>query len=281
MRRAALSTALVSSVLAAGCSGATPSPDPEPRPPGLTLGFTQILPEEGSNRGLLRVINREARPVTVTAVGLSWSGYGDVLEPTDGAKVGPSESELMLRVALPPPRCTPSREPPAEPVRARLVVEGRRLTQALTAPAQTYVERLWRTQCDRRLLRGSLRIRYAENPRVVAGRDGYHVGGALVLTRLDSLAPVRVISTGGSVLYDVRVPDRTMPASLDTIRVPLLVLPGNRCDEHAIGQATAPFDFSVTLRLGSRRVRQPIPPPRAIRRAASTMLRRHCAGASS
>ena len=268
-------------MLTAACSGATPPrPDPEPDPPSLELGFTQILPEEGTSRGLLRVINREARPVTVTAVGLSWPGYGEVLEPTDGAKVVPAESELMLRVELPPPRCTATGEPPVEPVRARLVVDGHEMAHPLTGPAQTYVGRLWRTQCDRQLIRRSLRVQYADDPRVVTGPGGFHVESALELTRLDTGRAVRVVSTGGSVLYDVQVPSpSTMLPSLDAARLPLAILPGNRCDEHAIGQATAPFDFSLTLRLGNRRVLQMIRPPPAVRAAASTMLRRHCGSA--
>jgi hypothetical protein len=273
-----LSAVVVGALIASACSASTP-PRPEPRPPELEIGFTQILPEEGTDRGLLRVINHEARPVTVTAVGLSWSGYGDVLEPTDGENVVPAESELMLRVKLPPPHCTVTGDPPAAPVRARLVVDGLDVTDPLTGPAQTYVQRLWRTQCDRQLLRRSLRIRFAAHPRVVAGPRGHRVDSPLVLTRLDSNQPVHVLSADGSVLYDLRVPNRTMPTSLGSTRLPLAILPGNYCHEHAIGQATAPFDFSLTLRLGDRRILHLIRPPQPVTSAASKMLRRHCGGA--
>jgi hypothetical protein len=280
VRLATWSAVLAGSLLVAACSGSTaPRRDLNSGAPALELGFTQILPEEGTNRGLLRVINRETRAITVTAVGLSWPGYGEVLQPTDGEKVVPAESELMLRIELPPPRCTPVGGAPPDPVRGMLTVDGQEMTHELTDPAQTYVERLWRTQCDGQLLDRSLRIRYADDPRVVSMPDGYRVDSALLLTRLVTDREVRVLSTGGSVLYDLQVPDRlTIPSSFDTARVPLVILPGNRCDEHAIGQATAPFDFSLTLRLGNRRVIHVIRPPVAIRAAASSMLRRHCAG---
>jgi hypothetical protein len=62
----------------------------------------------------------------------------------------------------------------------------------------------------------------------------------------------------------------------DSVTVPIAVLPGNRCDEHAIGQATAPYDFSVTLQVGDRRVLRALPPPPSIQDAASRMLLRHC-----
>ena len=42
----------------------------------------------------------------------------------------------------------------------------------------------------------------------------------------------------------------TLPAGDDVARIPLEITPGNRCDEHARGQATAPFDFLMRLTIG-------------------------------
>ena len=52
-----------------------------------------------------------------------------------------------------------------------------------------------------------------------------------------------VADTDGSVLYRLSRPGRAvlLPGE-ESVTVPLAVLPGNRCDEHAIGQATAPYD---------------------------------------
>ena len=40
------------------------------------------------------------------------------------------------------------------------------------------------------------------------------------------------------------------PPATDVARIPLEITPGFRCDEHARGQATAPFDFLMRLRIG-------------------------------
>jgi hypothetical protein len=54
--------------------------------------------------------------------------------------------------------------------------------------------------------------------------------------------------------------------------------PGNRCDEHARGQATAPFGFLALLLIGSRHgLAQPLPRPLAARRAATRALDVACA----
>jgi hypothetical protein len=34
------------------------------------------------------------------------------------------------------------------------------------------------------------------------------------------------------------------------VRVPVRISPGNRCDEHAIGQATAPYSFKYGVEVG-------------------------------
>jgi hypothetical protein len=183
----------------------------------------------------------------------------------------------MLRVQLPPPRCTADAEPPAEPVAGRLTVGDADVEQPLTDPAQVYVHRLWRTQCDRELLESRVRIEYAGAPRQVSGPGGDAVDTALVLTRVEGDEPVRLTAVGGSVLHDLRLTGRTtLRAGVTTTRVPLQILPGNRCDEHAIGQATAPYDFFATVRIGSREVLHAIVPPQPTRSSASRMLRRHC-----
>src|SRR5687767_2911763 len=117
---------------------ATPSPAPEPARPDVDLSFTQLLPEEGTRHALLRVINPGPRSVEVTAVGIDWGGYGNVLQPTDGHKEIRPDAQLMLRLELPPPRCSPPGDRPAGPVRGRLTIDGVDIEQQLTSPAQVY-----------------------------------------------------------------------------------------------------------------------------------------------
>lgn len=271
VRVAAVAVALL---VLGGCAGDSRSPE-EPAP-SIELSFTQLLPEEGTNRALLRVINHEPRAITVTAVGLDWPGYGAAREET-GEKVVPLDSELMLRLELPQPVCTTHGRAPDDAVRGVVRVDGHDLTQPLTGPAQDYVRRLWRTQCDQELLDRSLRVAYAGDHEQSAGPGADLVRTSLVLTRVSGDQPVRVVSPRGSVLYDVRLTGRTsLPRDAESVRVGLEILPGNRCDEHAIGQATAPYDFSIVLRVGSRGIRHAISPPLPIQNAASEMLLRHC-----
>lgn len=270
--------AVAVAVLLLGVAGCADAVVPvEPDAVDLELGFTQILPEEGTSRGLLRVINHEPEPITVTAVGLAWPGFGDVLDATDGDTVVPAASELMLRVELPEPECGGSGEAPSAVVVGRLTVDGEELSRPLTGAAQEYLRRLWRAQCDQELVQRSFRIRFEDDPEQVTGEAGDRVDTALVISRLDGHEPVRLTASGGSVLYDLRLTGRrAVPSRVDESRVPLAILPGNRCDEHAIGQATAPYDFSVTLRLDGRRIVWALRPPLAVQDAASVMLLRHC-----
>jgi hypothetical protein len=269
--------AAVASLTVLSACTASPSPAPEPKParPDVELSFTQLLPEEGTRHALLRVINPGPGSVAVTAVGIAWEGYGNVLQPTDGHKEIRAGDQLMLRLELPPPRCTPFAGRPAGPVRGRLAVDGVEIEQQLTSPAQVYVRRLWRSQCDRLLLGRTTELewRLAEgSPR--RGR----VATELLLTRGRGTDAIRILGLGGTVLYRLQGPRRAVlsPAE-ETEAVPLAILPGNRCDEHAIGQATAPYDFSVTLQVGKRRMVQALHPPLAMQNAASRMLLRHCA----
>jgi hypothetical protein len=274
-RTLAAAATLIASTLVTACTS-SPAPEPErgPARPEVQLGFTQILPEEGSRHALLRVVNPGSRSLDVTAVGITWEGYGDVLQPTDGHKEIPAGDQLMLRLELPPPRCDVAASRPEEEVRGRLTVDGVDVEQALTSPAQRYVRRLWRTQCDRLLLDRTIALewRLAEGP----AEEG-RVATELLLTRRDGTDRVTVLATDGSVLYRLSTPRGAALASgAASGTVPLDVLPGNRCDEHAIGQATAPYDFSITLEVGSRRVRHALSPPLSIQNAASRMLLQHC-----
>ncbi len=85
-----------------------------------------------------------------------------------------------------------------------------------------------------------------------AGVDARALGD-LVLRRREGDEPIVVEGVDGSVLHGLRLPGRTtLPSGEDVARIPLEVTPGNRCDEHARGQATAPFDFLMRLRIGDR-----------------------------
>jgi hypothetical protein len=240
----------------------------------VELSFTQLLPEEGTRHALLRVINPGSRVLDVTAVGIAWEGYGNVLQPTDGHKEIPAGDQLMLRFELPPPTCRPSGGQPTAPVRGRLTVDGVTIEQQLTSPAQDYVRRLWRRQCDQLLLERTTDLDW----RVTVGSpEPGQVATELLLSRRSGTRAIKILSLGGTVLYELHGPRRAVLSPEERAEaVPLAILPGDRCDEHAIGQATAPYDFSVTLQVGRRRMVLELHPPLTMQNAASRMLLRHC-----
>jgi hypothetical protein len=104
--------------------------------------------------------------------------------------------------------------------------------------------------------------------------------GTLRLTRVGGDAEVEVTGVDGSVLHDLRLPrPGRLDADADEVLVPLHVVPGNRCDEHARGQATAPYDFLVRLRVaGDTEVTVAPPVPLPMQEAATRALDRACGG---
>jgi hypothetical protein len=257
----------------AGCTGDTaPQPPSTTRAPQVTLGIMQILPEEGSDRALLRVTNEGREELSVSAVGLDWPGYGAAFTVPNDATV-PAGQTLDLRTTLPDPVCTPT----SEPASGVLETAGGRVVAPLKDISQDYLRRLWRTQCDARVVSEALTLDVVGGWSQEGSGRGASAAGALVLTRRDGSEPLEVRRATGSVLYDLALDEPLVVGPEEPSgRVVVRLLPGNRCDEHARGQATAPFDFELWLAVGDRRVTVPFPVTDAASNAAQTMLDRVC-----
>ena len=128
------------------------------------------------------------------------------------------------------------------------------------------MRRLWQHAVRR--ARGEQRSRdllLAARGSVVGDGDDARALGDIVLRRRDGDEPIEVEDVDGSVLHGLRLPGpTTLAPGEDAARIPLEITPGNRCDEHARGQATAPFDFLMRLGLGDRpaipyRIEVPLP----------------------
>lgn len=278
---ARVAVAVAALVLLAGCWA---EPDSRPAPeapsgqgpvPTAELGFTQLLPLEGTRNALLRVTNTGEAAMDVTAVSIEWPGYpAGTLSPAD-ATIAAGQT-LDMRVALPDPDCSASTGPAVVGV-----VESAQGTvrHDLVATGTTYVERLWRTQCDDVLVDEALAISYSPRWAVVGEGADTVARGDIVLRRREGTEPIGVGGVDGSVLHGLRLPGpTTLAAGEQVARIPLEITPGNRCDEHARGQATAPFDFLVRLTLGDAR---PVPfqvvVPLAAMNAATEALDLACA----
>jgi len=272
--RAAVPAAVVVA-LAGGCD-ATPPPREAAGPaPSVRLGFTQLLPKAGTPDAMLRVVNTGDTELTVTGAGLAWSGYGGAFV-RDQDIVLPAGATRDLRVRLPGPRCDAGEEP----VRGTVVGGEREVTQRLTRYGEVFVRRLWQRQCGELLVDRTVRVEYGDRWTQAGPSSGPIAVGTLRLTRVGGSAEVEVTSVDGSVLHDLRLPSPSrLDGDADQAVVPLHVLPGNRCDEHARGQATAPYDFLVRLRIaGTAEVTVAPEVPLGLQEAAARALDRACGG---
>ncbi len=276
---AAALAAVVTTVLV--LSGCTAAPDGEPggdasRPaaPAVSLSFTQLLPDEGTEKGLLRVTNTSADDLHVTGIGMDWPGYGAAFRQDKDSVLAPDQT-MDLRLTLPGPDCDDTGAPVVG------VVESDRGTvrQPLVDTGEAYLRRLWTLQCSERLVADALDLRYGPRWTRRGEGKGSSILGTLELRRREGDEPVRLLGVRGSVLYDVRLPGRTeLPAGAPAASLPIEILPGNRCDEHALGQATAPFVFRLELALGSSGpLKLIVEPPPGGQDEASAMLVRACA----
>jgi len=269
---------LLAGALVGGCSAGPADREPPAPQPRVELGFTQLLPDEGTRRALLRVENVSHAELAVTAAGLDWSGYGAFTSPQDATLA--AGQTLDLRVMLPVPDCEAARGE----VRGIVRTADREVVQPLEGPSQTFVRRLHDTWCADRLLAENATIDYGDDWRVDDDvRHGEPAAvGSLIVRRQQGTEPVEVTAADGTVLYDlsVRTPV-SVPPSEPEVDVEAAILPGNRCDEHARGQATAPWTLALTLRVGegeqARTARVLVPPPAHVRQLATRALDEACA----
>jgi hypothetical protein len=264
---------LVLAVIAAGCSADDPSPNEREGGPApeVSMSVTQLLPDEGTSKALLRVTNEGEVALTVTGTGLDWSGYGEAfLRPQDDVLV--AGQTLDLRTTLPDEVCDAG----DEPVLGVLETDRGPVSQPLTASGEVYLRRLWEKRCFEQTLADQVSISYAPGWTVDEYRE--RLDGDLLLRRKTGDLPVAVSGAAGSVLYDLAVRREIVsrPGTMVT-RVPLSITPGNRCDEHAIGQATAPFTFQVVLSVdGGPESVVLVVPPVPIQEQAAALLTLHC-----
>ena len=269
---------LAALVLAGGCDGDAPAPAQQD-PPTATLGFTQLIPLEGTEHALLRVTNTTDEPFTVRSVRIEWPGYPDGPAAPEDATLTAGQT-LDLRFDLPAPACgsDDGSDDGQGPATGVVDTDRGEIREHLEADGTVYLQRLWRTQCDEALLDRTLELGYSRDWSVVGtGRDA-RARGALLLTRREGAPLVELTGVDGSVLHGLRLPGRTtLEPGRRTAEIPFEITPGNRCDEHARGQATAPFDFVVLLEIDGQRLTVPLDVPLPAMDAATEALDVACA----
>ncbi|MBA2463506.1 MAG: hypothetical protein H0V42_00820 [Nocardioidaceae bacterium] len=238
------------------------------------MSFTQLLPDEGTERGLLRVVNTSDADLHVTGIGLDWPGFGDAFRQDKDSMLLP-EQTLDLRITLPAPDC----ENDSGPVVGLVESGDAAARQELVDSGQVFVRRLWAQQCSARFVSDRVSIEYGERWRRLGSGADSSIVGTLALTRREGTEPIRLLSVQGSVLYGLSLPGpRELAAGVPKGSLPIEILPGNRCDEHARGQATAPFTFRLELKIGDAPANKVlIEPPLSGQTAATALLDRVCA----
>lgn len=270
----ALTRAVVVVLLGSSLSSCSADGDSEPAvsaQPQLALAVTQLLPRQGTRQVLLRVTNGSADPLTITGVGMRWGGYGGRFLRTEEAEV-PADGTLDVSMTVPPERCRDGADRPLGLVRTP---DGL-VEQPLTVSGEDYLRQMWERRCFEQALDSQLAVSYGD--RWVLDRDRMVLDGRLEVERLTTGDPVTFTRAIGSVLHRVELPRPVMvPQSAAGARVPVQIRPGNRCDEHAIGQATAPFTFRYGVEIGdaAEQVLQLVPPP-ALQGRINALLRLHC-----
>ena len=258
----------------AGCSaGDGPSKEPVGPKPSLTLSFTQLLPYEGTERGLLRVQKHGPEPVVITGIGLDWPGYGSAFREDKQVTLGAGRT-MTLKLTLPEPVCAQT----DAPIGATVETAGRTVHQPLSASGQQYLRHLWEKQCWSRFVEARLDIGYDDVWSQRGPDTDPRATGTLRITRTAGDEPVELLGVQGSVLYGLELTggNRLEPGT-EVLAAPVAILPGDRCDEHARGQATAPFTFRLALRIGDTPAGKVlIPPPPSGQEAATTVLDRSC-----
>jgi len=263
--------------LAAACSAGTATdrpgdPTQEEAGKAVTVTFTQLPIQVGTNEGLLRLTNNGATDLAVTGVGLDWSGYGgEFVRPKD-SEIAPGQT-LDFPVRLPRPECGDG----AAEVVGLVDVGDVTLRSKVEESGVELLRRVRMLACQEQLVRESVDIEYAEEWTAEgAGRDA-SVLGHLRLVREQGDEPILLTGVKGSVLFELALPGPSMlRQGVRSGEVPLRILPGSRCDEHARSQATAPFAFRLMLRVGRKPATVPLPPPRDVQVAANELLDRAC-----
>jgi len=240
----------------------------------VTLGFSQWGPFVGTDRALLRVENHGEETLQLTGIGLDWPGYGGEFHQAKDATLDPGRT-LDVAIDLPEPTCTETSEPVLGLVRVDAAAEVR---QELDENGQAFVRQLWIEQCATQFVQERLEIEYGNRWTRYGAGSTQTIRGTLELSRRSGSETIRLLGTRGSVLYDVGLPGAsTVPEDRRTADIPIEIATGNRCDEHAIGQATRPFEFWLRLRIGDAEpMTVSIPPTPRGQAETTALLKRVC-----
>lgn len=149
------------------------------------------------------------------------------------------------------------------------VIDGRSRRLPLRVEDPQLLNRLRQRECARERLADVVAVRLQFRGRPVTTRGEEYLPGRVVINRRPgSTRSVEVVDLGGSVLLTLvaragaRALPTNLPASVDTLVLPVLIRSAHRCDGHARGDSSQTFLLSVYLRLDDDPVQREIVVPR-------------------
>jgi hypothetical protein len=288
-RTVALAVAVLAALLTGCSSGGSEDPQepasadrtlvvtPDPLPPRVELSFTQQRIREGTRRARVRVANGTDRALRVTRVGLGWPGYAGRLQAEPYTV--PAGQVIDLPYRLPRAVCTGTAG--RAPMYGVVATRSGEIRRRLEPDGVRFLRRIWRSECDTRRVRRSVRLAWdvAGSPAATETGSGLTARRRihLVLTRVGGQAPVRVEQAQGSVLFELSLPDTpALAAASARTRAPVTVSPG-RCDEHGRSQSTQTWGWRVWVALAGREpVAVLVPPARPQQATLLAFLDRAC-----
>ena len=160
-------------VLVGACSGVAGSGRPnDSGRPSVSLSFSQLSGQVGTNEGLLRVVNTGRIDLPVTGVGLDWPGYGEQFVQEKRTTVRPGQT-VDFPVTLPEPDCAVG----TGEVRGVVEVDGSVHGAELMSPGRVLIRRIWRRACSEVFVLGRVAIEYDDRWRPTgSGRETAVVG---------------------------------------------------------------------------------------------------------
>ncbi|MET8868534.1 hypothetical protein ABZW11_36885 [Nonomuraea sp. NPDC004580] len=261
-----ITPALVTALLAAGCTGAAPaSPRPAAPPPGVTVSLAQYRSDEPVHVLQVAVRNIHETPVYFADVQLVTASF-TTLPPQRADATIRKTARTDLPLTYGPANCPPTGLPEVAPatVVAR-VGTGGEPPRAVAFPVphpDPLLARLLRDECSEHLVKQAVTIEFGPEWKQTGSGSDAVMRGDLVVTRRGP-GVVRLTSMGGTTHYIAEHPEPlgTLDAEERQVRLPIRLTPG-RCDAHAFAEAKKAFLFPirVTLDGGDERVVIVTPP---------------------
>ena len=229
-----------------------------PVPTGILAAMPfQNTQDEPARVLQIEIVNGGSEQMKVVGVQFLWSGFTTEVASRNDTIV-PGET-IDFPVPFPGATCqgdgTVATMPDVSTASVRLVLADGTERSVPAFDAKRFARHLYLDDCERQNIDAAVAIEWTDLHEVAfEGRT--ITEGTLRLTRRTSTGAVAVAQIGNSIIFTLDVPSATagaplvtLPAGESTASVPVRFLEG-RCDAHAMGETSQPFNFVAQIDLG-------------------------------